>query len=77
MPKKSEATDAKEPTKTLVDRIKELKRGTKEAQAYAEIGDGMDRAKFRDAWFEVHPPRKGDVVPVDPKVTEKSEQGKT
>ena len=45
--KKDKAT-----TGDLAKRIKALPEGAKEADAYREFGDGVDRAEFRKVWIE-------------------------
>ena len=39
-------------TATLAKRIKALPEGAKEADAYQEFGEGVDRAEFRKVWIE-------------------------
>ena len=39
-------------TGDLAKRIKALPDGAKEADAYREFGDGIDRGEFRKVWIE-------------------------
>ena len=39
-------------TAALAKKIKALPDGAKEADAYRELGDGIDRAEFRKVWIE-------------------------
>lgn len=57
---------AEKATQTLAERIKELPPETREAAAYAAVGDGMDRAKFRDAWLAERVPAQGKGATLGP-----------